>query len=144
MASTFSEQTIASQGCIRRRIDKILVHVDQLSMDPMKWSSIHSSWNSCSAAVCRQSLCCRLSLRAVAVLGSCYCRATVVINSNPLQRTSCMMCCSGLMFGILSPFSFRLVIDRAATLSSVLVPTPRLNTSLDRFSLLVGVLLRFF
>ena len=144
VASTFSEQTIASQGYIRRRIDKILVHVGQLSVDPMKWSSIHSSCNSCSATVYRQSFCCRFALRAVAVLGSCCCRATLVINSNPSLCTSCVTCCSRLMFGILSPCSFRLVIDRAATLPSVLVPVPRLNFSLDRSSMLVGMLFPFF
>ena len=48
------------------------------------------------------------------------------------------------MFGIFSPCSFRLVINRAATLSSVLVPVPRLHFSLDRFSLLAGMLFPFF
>ena len=114
-------------------VDASTRYVGQLSINPTKWSSIHQSWNSCSAVVCRQSLCCRFLHCALLLFSeSCCCRATVVANSNPLLCTSCVTCCSRLMFGILS---FRLVSDRAATLSSVLVPVPRLHFSLDRFSL---------
>ena len=136
VASTISEQTIASQGCIRRRIDKILVHVGQLSSEPMKWSS-HSPHPGILAPL-QSAVSHSVAILHCALLlfsESCCCRATVVTNSNPLLCTSCIACCSGLVFGILSPCSFRLVSDRAATLSYELVPVSRLHFSLDRFSL---------
>ena len=77
------------------------------------------------------------ALRAVAVLGKLllprHCRNQLEsIAAHVLYERAAQ----GLMFGILSPCSFRLVIDRVARccLPCCLL-VPRLDLSLDRFSL---------
>ena len=56
----------SSQACTFRRHQSV-VHVNQTSTDPKKWSSITSSRDSCSVVVCRQFTCCHSVLHTVAL-----------------------------------------------------------------------------